>query len=248
MEEPMMNRLRRLILGMMGMLALALLAAAAPAPTPAMAAEGGDLLYYFEGTVRKGPSKGTELAGELKLRPAEDGTVVGALTVANGTEIGVSGRLSNGNLSVAFDLGELGYVFGIGQADQDGEFEGSFIGPGEGDSGKWEATPITKATFDFSGTVTRGPSEGTTISGELALTIDNEGDFTGALTVDEATVIPVRGELDDDGAEIEVVFLVSDTVRIRGQGDATEDGGFAGSFRGPQPGDRGEWIATPSTG
>ena len=239
-----MNRLRRLIQVMLGALALALLFTTVASAKPAKAASG-DLLFAFEGEVRKGPSKGTELAGELKLTPNSDGTVTGKLTLGGGSAIDVTGRLSNGNLSVAFDLGGT-YVFGIGQADEDGVFKGPFVGPAAGDSGKWEASPITKANFNFSGAVTRGPSEGTTLAGVLALTIDIDNDFTGTLTLPDGTAIPAKGELNSSGSKIEVVFYLSDTLRIRGKGDATTGGGFAGPFRGPQPGDRGEWTATPA--
>lgn len=240
-----MNQLRWLIRGLVGVLAVALLLTAVPA-RPAAAASG-DLLYFFEGRVRKGVSKGTELAGELKLTPASDGTVAGTLTLGNGTAISVAGRLANGNLSVSFDLGNGVYVFGIGQADEDGVFKGPFIGPAAGDSGRWQASPIAKAAFDFTGTVTRGPSKGTVLAGRLAVTIDIDQEFTGSLTLGDGTVIPLRGELSDGGARIEVVFQVADGVRIVGKGTATADGGFAGPFRGPQPGDRGEWVATPAT-
>jgi hypothetical protein len=240
-----MNRLRRVIQIIVGALALALLVAAAPSAQPAAAASSGDLLYSFEGRVRKGPSKGTELAGQLRLTPGEAGSVAGALTLGDGTAIPVSGRLANGNLSVTFDLGNGVLVFGIGQADEDGVFEGPFVGPAAGDSGKWEASPLKQARFNFSGSVTRGPSSGTTLAGVIDLTIDIDDEFTGTFTFNGASV-PVEGELDDGGEEIEITFFVAEGVRIRGEGEATAGGGFAGPFRGPQPGDRGQWTATPT--
>jgi hypothetical protein len=220
------------------------LLAALPASAAPRAADSGALTFAFRGRVDAGPAKGTVIAGDLSLTPAADGTVSGALDLPDGTSVPVSGRLAQGNLSVTFDLGGGVYIFGIGQANEDGEFEGPFVGPGEGNRGEWEATPITKASFNFSGTVRRGPSSGTTIAGLLALSIDGDGDFTGTLTVGD-TKIPVKGELDDEGAEIEVRFDLGDGVMIRGEGDRTEDGGYAGSFKGPQSGDRGDWTATP---
>lgn len=239
-----MNRLRRIIQVMLGILAVALLVAAAPAAQTA-AATSGDLLYSFEGRVRKGPSKGTELAGKLRLTPGDAGSVSGELTLGDGTQVPVSGRLANGNLSVTFDLGNGVLIFGIGQADEDGVFEGPFIGPAAGDSGKWEASPLTPAKFNFSGTVTRGPSAGTALAGVIDLAIDIDDEFTGTFTFN-GTTIPVEGELKDDGKRIEITFFVAEGVRIRGEGRATAAGGFAGPFRGPQPGDRGEWTATPA--
>jgi hypothetical protein len=240
-----MNRLRRIIQVMIGALALALLVAAVPAAQPAAAAPNSDLLYFFEGRVRKGPSKGTLLAGPLRLTPGEAGSVAGTLTLEDGTAVPVSGRLASGNLNVTFDLGNDVLIFGIGQADEDGVFKGPFIGPAAGDSGKWEASPLKQASFNFSGTVTRGPSTGTTLAGVIDLTIDIDDEFTGTFT-SNGTAIPVEGELSNEGKKIEITFLVAEGVRIRGEGKATSEGGFAGPFRGPQSGDQGDWVATPA--
>ena len=236
-----MTWLRRALLA--AFVSLALLAAAF---SSTVAAAEGDLTFAFRGRVNVGPAKGTILKGILKLTPAEDGSVSGSLELPDGTAAPVSGRLAQGNLSVSFDLGNGVYIFGIGYAKPNGEFEGPFFGPGEGNRGEWEAEPITIAAFNFSGTVNSGPSSGTTLAGELKLLIESDGDFTGMFMTGGAT-IPVKGELENDGAAIEVTFDLGNGVKRRGEGERTEDGGYAGPFRGPQPGDRGEWTATPAS-
>ncbi|NJN18487.1 MAG: hypothetical protein HC822_20645 [Oscillochloris sp.] len=206
-------------------------------------AQSSELLFAFSGTVKTGPSTGTTLEGDLALTPAADGTVSGELRIGD-TAIPVSGRLSGTQISVSFDLGDGVYIFGIGRLGPSGNFRGPFVGPQDGDQGSWIAKPITEVTYNFSGTVERGPSTGTTLAGPLFLRIiDNR--FTGALTIGD-TEIPVRGRvINENGAtSINIFFNLGNDVQIFGQGTADADGNFSGSFRGPDQHDRGTWTAT----
>lgn len=230
------------------LLIAALIATFAVATRPAAAQQGSGsapLLFNFEGSVTEGPSKGTELNGELSLTPAADGTVSGALTIGD-TAIPVTGRLAGTNISVTFDLGGGTYIFGIGRIFSDGIARGPFVGPASGDQGRWRAEPITVAAFDFSGTVNQGPSAGTTLAGLLTLKIA-DGHFTGDLDIN-GTKIPVAGRLTPahDGTRINITFDLGNGVTIRGTGLSQADGSFAGPFRGPAAGDRGTWTATPA--
>jgi hypothetical protein len=227
-------------------LVVALLLAFTAVARPA-AAQETTLLFAFSGTVRNGPSSSTIISGDLSLTPNADGTLTGALDVGD-TSIPVTGRLAGANITVTFDLGGGVFVFGIGRADEFGNFRGPFVGPASGDFGHWVARPITLASYDFSGTVERGPSTGTTLAGDLDLRIIANR-FTGTLTVDESTVIPVEGRISSHEGlfRIKITFDLGGGVTIVGTGRTNADGVFAGDFTGPQADDRGKWTATPNS-
>ncbi|NJM06701.1 hypothetical protein HC891_11725 [Candidatus Gracilibacteria bacterium] len=205
------------------------------------------LLFAFQGTVRNGPSSSTIISGDLSLTPNADGTLTGALDVGDAS-IPVTGRLAGANITVTFDLGGGVFVFGIGRADARGNFRGPFVGPASGDFGQWVARPITLASYGFSGTVERGPSTGTTLAGDLDLRIITNR-FTGTLTIDENTVIPVEGRISSHEGQfrIKITFDLGDGVTIVGTGRTDAAGVFTGDFRGPQADDRGKWTATPNS-
>ena len=211
-------------------------------PKPAAAQTTG-LVLAIEGTVERGPSTGTVLTGDVNLAVAPDGRFDGSLVTAAG-EVPVEGRLVSGNLSITFILGEGSYIFGIGQARADGSVRGSFIGPQEGDGGRWVARPIRNVELAFSGTVERGPSRGTTLAGPLLLTITGSR-FTGLLKTADGATIPVSGRLTASGeqTQIRITFDLGNGVTIVGTGVQSADGSFAGRFRGPAEGDRGSWTA-----
>ncbi len=112
--------------------------------------------------------------------------------------------------------------------------------------------PEKSTSFDFKGSVTEGPSKGTVLEGKLSIelkTWKNEIQvFMGALVTSSANY-PARGVLLKDGRIF--VFLEVDAKTdafIIGQGKATKEGGFEGTFDGPQLGlDTGTWTAAPST-
>jgi hypothetical protein len=112
--------------------------------------------------------------------------------------------------------------------------------------------PEKSTSFDFKGSVTDGPSKDTVLEGKLSIelkTWKNEVQiFMGALVTSSANY-PARGVLLKDGRIF--VFLEVDAKAgafIIGQGKATKEGGFEGTFDGPQIGlDTGTWTATPST-
>jgi hypothetical protein len=241
-----MTRNRLLVRLGTALLAAALLFSVAAAAPRTAAAQITGLVLAFEGTVERGPSTGTVLTGDLNLAVAPDGRFDGGLVTA-ASEVPVEGRLVAGNLSITFILGEGSYIFGIGQARADGSVRGSFIGPQEGDGGRWLARPIQNVELAFSGTVERGPSRGTTLIGPLLLKITGER-FTGLLKIADGTSVPVVGRLrsDDGQTQIRITFDLGNGVTIVGTGVQGADGGFAGRFRGPAEGDRGSWTATPT--
>jgi hypothetical protein len=228
------------------LIAAVLLLTVASATARPVAAQTSGLVLAFTGTVDRGPSKGTTLAGDLNIAVGPDGRFDGGLVTDTG-EIPVEGRLVAGNLSITFILGQASFIFGIGQVQDNGSVRGSFIGPQAGDGGRWVADPITNLSLDFRGTVERGPSKGTTLAGPLFLKIAG-GRFTGLLKIADGTSVPVTGRLstDDKQTRIAITFALGQDVTIVGNGTQTTDGGFAGRFRGPATGDRGSWKATPS--
>jgi hypothetical protein len=98
----------------------------------------------FSGTVERGPSRGTTLAGPLILKIAGE-RFTGLLKIADGTNIPVMGRLrSNADqtrIRITFDLGNDVTIVGTGVQSADGGFVGRFRGPAFGDRGSWTATP-----------------------------------------------------------------------------------------------------------
>jgi hypothetical protein len=253
-----MHRLRPIVLLASAVLTLALLVVGVR--TAPVSAQSAALEFAFEGRVTKGPSAGTTLAGNLALTPAEDGTVAGALTLADGTAVPVTGRLAGTNLTVTFDLGNGAFIFGIGRATESGAFKGPFLGPQDGDQGRWvakpagaenpEPDPATEVKFNFSGTVDEGPNQGATLAGELALTLKSQGrggvqPFEGTLTVPDAEPFAVSGLITNDGKSLRIFFRDTPLGLIIGHGEATEDGGFAGGFRAVPSNDKGSWTATP---
>lgn len=223
-----------------------LLLTVASATARPVAAQTTGLALAFTGTVDRGPSKGTTLTGDLNIAVAPDGRFDGGL-VTDAGEVPVEGRLVAGNLSITFILGQESFIFGIGQVRDNGSVRGSFIGPQAGDSGRWVANPIQNVELQFSGTVERGPSKGTTLAGPLLLKIAG-GRFTGLLKLADGTNVPVSGRLstNDKKPRVTITFDLGGGVTIVGTGAQTEDGGFAGHFRGPADGDRGSWTATLS--
>jgi hypothetical protein len=109
------------------------------------------------------------------------------------------------------------------------------------------APPERQAVFDFSATVSDGPSKDTTLSGKLSVELKRAGEggqvFMGAL-VDGNSSIPAKGVLTKKGRMflfLEVSAATEDVVVGIGQRDG--DGNFSGSFLGPKTGDRGAWTA-----
>ncbi len=112
--------------------------------------------------------------------------------------------------------------------------------------------PERNLSFDFKGTVTEGPSKGTTLEGKLTIELKGWRDgikvFMGGLVTKEARY-PVRGVLLKD-TRIFVFFEIDPAkdLWIVGQGKTAAAGGFEGTFDGPVLGqDKGTWTATPST-
>ena len=239
--------IRRLFAGMLALVLLAGLVLIAPGTRPA-AAQTGDIVLAFEGKVRSGPSKNTELAGILTLTPGADGSLTGGLDLGNGTVVPVEGTIGAGNVSVKFTISDTAIVFGIGTPNRQGGFSGPFVGPAAGDQGRWTSAPLTTINLDFSGTVERGANAGVTLAGPLTITANplDDDKFTGALTVEGIGEFPVTGELNDDNTSIDITFdasVLAPGLTIEGEGEL-EDGAFEGPFKGPAPNDRGSWTAT----
>lgn len=221
---------------------LAVLQVAAPEPAR----------YDFEATVTSGPSEGTTLAGPLELQVADDGTVTGTLTL-DGAAAPVSGRLSDANLVLQFDLGEGAYVFGIGAADADGVFRGTFLGPQAGDFGTWTATaaaepvvpePAETIVHHLQAEYRQGSLSGETLDGTLTLQVrtTSRGRLleSGTLVLDDGVERAVDGVLLDPLDRLAfVVDYQGRTLAFDGHG--TPDEGYEGRFAGPEPDDRGRF-------
>jgi hypothetical protein len=106
-------------------------------------------------------------------------------------------------------------------------------------------------SFDFKGSVTDGPSKGTALEGKLTVELKTwKSDiqvFMGGLVTSSARY-PARGVLLKDRIFVFLEIDAKTDAWIIGQGKATKEGGFEGTFDGPKLGqDTGTWTATPST-
>lgn len=96
----------------------------------------------FNGLVTEGPSRGTRIAGLLRLNVGDEGRIVGSLFLRDShTQIPVRGFLRGGSITLTFDLGEGGIINGRGTF-VGSSLRGTFFGPERGDRGVWSASPL----------------------------------------------------------------------------------------------------------
>jgi hypothetical protein len=114
--------------------------------SPAAQAGAARLLMDFRATVRQGPHAGLILQGILDLPLTDTGAVdAGVLTQPDESTLPVVGQITGRSVSLLFNLGEAGLVYGVGTSQfpanvGGGVLGGPFVGPGDGDSGDWAAT------------------------------------------------------------------------------------------------------------
>ncbi|MCC6791315.1 MAG: hypothetical protein IT336_06515 [Thermomicrobiales bacterium] len=115
-------------------------------PTPesnSAATTDGMCGMLFEVVIRQGPSSGTRLRGVLTVGADEHGAVDGSLLLGSGLAIPVTGQVTGRAVSLHFDAGDYGALYGVGVIAGDlGTCEvvdmgGPVVGPRAGDSGDW---------------------------------------------------------------------------------------------------------------
>ena len=105
-----------------------------------------DCVVGFKAGVHYGPNSGLALDGLLALKYDEDGGVSGIYESLDGTtQYSLIGEVDGHSVSLAFDLGDDQYVFGVGTAWDDMRGEncgqvvgGPLVGPQESDMGDWQ--------------------------------------------------------------------------------------------------------------
>lgn len=97
----------------------------------------------FEVAVRQGPSAGARLRGILKIGADATGAVTGTLMAADGTILPVVGQATGKAITLFFDGGTAGQLYGVGVINGDlatcaiSDMGGPVVGPAAGDSGDW---------------------------------------------------------------------------------------------------------------
>jgi hypothetical protein len=101
----------------------------------------------FAGVIRSGKQRGTVLSGTLALAVARSGQFDGTLTLDDGTVIPAAGWILYGNMQLTLYLPHGGILIGVapkGTINTTGiaqtDYSGTFIGPGTGDHGTWNAS------------------------------------------------------------------------------------------------------------
>ena len=113
-------------------------------------------------------------------------------------------------------------------------------------------TGITTCNVPFEATVRQGPSSGTTLNGQLDVTIDASGVIEGNVILPDNSEIPVMGQV--DGRAINMALDLSTAeqpgVYVFGVGTAIDPiqsdtcgTALGGPFVGPAKGDSGDWLA-----
>ena len=107
---------------------------------------------------------------------------------------------------------------------------------------------VERRIYDFSGEVTRGPSDGAVLEGNLKLNVTLYHAYfaivRGNLTLEDGNRIKVRGAWISDGY-VYLIFRLSDKSSIFGYGKADENGNLQGNFKlfNSSGTSRGEWNA-----
>ena len=123
--------------------------------------------------------------------------------------------------------------------DDEGEASKSFIS---------STISVERRIYDFFGEVTRGPSNGTELSGELNLKVTLYHAYfailRGSLKLPDGTKVRVRGAWISDGY-VYLIFRLSNSSLIYGYGKVDENGNIAGNFKllTSDGTSRGEWTA-----
>lgn len=106
------------------------------------------------------------------------------------------------------------------------------------------ATAARPCTGQFEGFVLHGPDAGLTLTGTIAIAVDEAGAITGTLKTRGAT-IPVSGAV--HGQSLHLVFTLEDGSTISGVGPINKNdlascaGVTEGTLAGPAAGDTGNW-------
>jgi hypothetical protein len=111
-------------------------------------------------------------------------------------------------------------------------------------TGPAAASTIATCSGSFEGTVYHGPDAGFTLTGRIAVSVEDSGAVTGTLTRDDGTTVAISGYV--AGNSIHLAFAlpegtVSGTGDLVGNDFATCTGTATGSLHGPAPADTGNW-------
>jgi hypothetical protein len=104
-------------------------------------------------------------------------------------------------------------------------------------------TAPQSCTGNFQATITRGPDTGTVLAGRITLTVDEDGDITGALVQNDNSSVKVGGIFRSPiiGLEIRTsTGIIIGVGRLPG-GFTPCTSNFGGNFIGPKLLDRGDW-------
>jgi hypothetical protein len=127
-----------------GGVAAALVGATGRSVARAQDSATGELcLIPFEMAVRQGPSAGTKFSGVLAVKTDQEGRVDGTFVAGGGALATVAGQATGRAVTLVFDLGQNGVVYGVGGGDADfsscrmRSLGGPLVGPLPGDAGDW---------------------------------------------------------------------------------------------------------------
>jgi hypothetical protein len=177
------------------------------------------------------------LTATLMATSGATATVMGTLGAS--TQLTLAGKAAGGTLS--------------GQpAPSAGQYGGLLMDANKLPLASWILTPEPgTASLNLAAVIRSGKQRGTVLSGTLALAIAKSGQFDGALTLDDGTVVPAGGWL--IAANMQLMLYLPHGVILAGvapkgvlntTGIAQTD--YEGTFVGPGTGDHGTWSATQS--
>jgi|GEM_PF-1066888 len=183
------------------------------------------------------PNTTVALTGGLKLGIRKSGSFDGTFTQADGTKLGVGGKLqSTGDFNITFYNKQGGaYIFGVGKPNAAGVFVGTFQ-IRNGASGIWSAVVVPNPAAVLALAFT-GKSGAVFLAG--AIVLDGKT-LQGTFSLANGAVLPVSATLIKNSYyQIRVSFA---NGAIVGYGKSTATG-FAGPFTITASGAKGKWVA-----
>jgi len=145
--------------------------------------------YHFWGLVTQGMDAGQILEGVLDVTPGGGGAVTAVLTMGDASTSNATGSMMGKAITLKFPMTGMGTLTGTGTKAGTG-WVGSFTGPHAGDRGTWRAgMAVATINYAVTGSVTKGPSKGKSVIGDLTGVVEADGTVTGRYT-DNSNVGP----------------------------------------------------------